>query len=156
MMWRTHLIIVGILSVQFILPLSCSDAYSTKHGVPDEITITEKDDNSKVKIALGGILTLKLEASLGTGNAWHVVRNDPDLLKLLGEPKVEPIVEDTKKDKKENKKEEIPLVGQPECLVFRFRAQNSGTNTLELHYFRIFEKKKVKPSKTFKITVLIR
>jgi len=151
MMWRTHLIIVGILSVQFILPLICSDAYSTKHGVPDEITITEKDDNSKVKIALGGILILKLEASLGTGNAWHVVRNDPDLLELLGEPETEPIAEDTKKDKKE----EIPLVGEPEYLVFRFRTQSSGTNTLELHYFRIFEKKKIKPSKTFKITVLI-
>ena len=146
-----NLIIAGILSAQFLLPLSYSDAYSTKHDVPDEITITEKDDNSKVKIALGGILTLKLEASLGTGNAWHVVRNNPDLLKLLGEPKTEPIAEDTKNDKKE----EIPLVGESEYLVFRFRAQNSGTNILELHYFRIFEKKKVKPSKTFKITVLI-
>jgi len=148
MMWSTHLIIVGILSVQFILPLICSDAYSTKHGVPDKITITEKDDNSKVKIALGGILTLKLEANLTTGYAWHVVRNDPDLLELLGEPEVESIPEDTKKEK-------IPLVGEPQYLVFRFRAQSSGTNTLELHYFRIFEKKKIKPSKTFKITVLL-
>ena len=145
-----NLIITGILSVQLILPLICSDTYSTKNGGPDEITITEKDNNSKVEIALGGILTLKLEASLGTGNAWHIVQNNPDLLELLGEPKVEPIVEDTKKDKKE----EIPLVGEPEHMVFSFKAQSRGTNILELHYFRLFEKEKVKPSKTFRITVL--
>ena len=130
----TCLIIVGILSM---------------YGMSDGVTITEKDDDSEVKIAVEGILTLKLEANLTTGYAWHVVRNDPDLLELLGEPKVEPIEEDTKK-------EETPLVGQPEYLVFRFEAQSSGTNVLELHYFRIFEKEKVKPSKTFKITVLIR
>lgn len=148
MMWHTHLIIVGILSVQFILPLSCSDASSPKSDVPDEITITEKDNESKIKITSGGILILKLKANLTTGYAWHIVRNNPNLLELLGEPDVEPIAEDTKKEK-------IPLVGQPQYLVFRFRAQSSGTNTLELHYFRIFEKKKIKPSKTFKITVLL-
>jgi predicted secreted protein len=147
-MWHTHLIIVGILSVQFILPLSCSDASSPKSDVPDEITITEKDNESKVKITSGGILILKLKANLTTGYAWHIVRNNPNLLELLGEPDVEPIAEDTKKEK-------IPLVGEPQYLVFRFRAQSSGTNTLELHYFRIFEKKKIKPSKTFKITVLL-
>lgn len=145
-----NLIIAGIVSAQLILPLSCSDTYSAKHSMLDKITITEKDNNSKVEIALGGILTLKLEASLGTGNAWHVVRNNPDLLELLGEPKIEPIVEDTKKDKKE----ETLLVGEPELMVFSFKAQSSGTNILELHYFRIFEKEKVKPSKTFRITVL--
>jgi len=144
MHWRVFLIIVGILSVQFILTLSCSAAHSTKQNKPDSLTITEKDENSKVKIELGRILTLKLEAIPGTGYAWHVVQNNPDLLKSLGKSMFEPIDDDTKKE----------MLGSKERQVFRFRAQSRGSNILELHYIRQWEKK-VKPLKKFSITVLI-
>ena len=136
----TYLIIFGILSIQ------------SMYGKPDKTIITEKDNDSFVGIAVGDILTLKLEANLGTGNAWHVVANDPDLLELLGEPKVEPIEEDAKKVKKE----EALLVGQSERMVFRFKAQRSGINILRMSYFRIHEKEEErKPSKIFKINVQI-
>jgi inhibitor of cysteine peptidase len=112
--------------------------------MPDSLIITDKDNGSEVKIAFRDILTLKLEAIPGTGYAWHVVQNNPDLMKPLGKSIFEPIVEDTKKE----------MLGSPKHQVFRFRAQGSGTNILELHYKRKWEKN-VKPQKKFSITVLI-
>lgn len=139
----TYLIIFGILSIQ------------SMYGKPDETILTEKDNDGFIGIAVGDILILKLETNLGTGYAWHVVGNDSDLLELSKEPKLEPIEEDTKKDEKAVKKEEIPLVGHPEYMVFRFKAQRSGINILRMSYFRTHEKEKRKPSKVFNINVEI-
>lgn len=130
------LMLIGILCIQAIF------------SIPDETIITEEDNDSFIGIATGDILILKLETNLGTGYAWHIVANDSFLLKLSGESKVEPMEEDAKK-------EEAPTVGQPERMVFRFKAQRSGTNILRMSYFRIHEKEKEKPLKIFKINVQI-
>lgn len=46
------------------------------------------------------------------------------------------------------------LMGGTEYVIFRFKALTSGTNVLELHYKRVWEKEK-EPLKTFMITVKI-
>jgi inhibitor of cysteine peptidase len=144
MFWRDYIIISEIISILFIFALVCPAAHSIMHDEPDNIIITEKNSGGKLQMAPGGILILKLEAIPGTGYAWQVVRNNPNLLKLLGESVFEPIVGDTKKE----------ILGAPEYQVFRFKAQRSGTNILELSYKREWEKE-VAPLKTFRITVQI-
>ena len=140
MLWRIHLIIVIMLS---ILP-SFTAGFAMMQTSPDDMTITEKDNKGQVQIALGAILKVKLAAIPGTGYAWHVVRNDPSLLKPMGESIFEPKLEDTGKK----------IVGAPEDQIFRFRAQSKGSNILSLEYVRKWEKKAA-PLKTFYVTVQI-
>lgn len=128
-----------------IFALASPAAYSAMQNAPDSITITEKDNGRTVKVALGGTLTLKLEAIPGTGYAWKVVRNDTGLLKPLGESIFEPTGGDSKKG---------PLVGTPENQILRFRAQGKGTDILELHYMREWRKEEA-PQKMFSIIVQI-
>ncbi len=143
-MMRTYLVIFGIIFILLTLTLRFSFSHSTNQSTPNGLTITGKDNNGKVQIALKGILTLKLGAIPGTGYSWQVVRNNPELLQWSGNSIFVPIVEDKIKE----------LLGAPEYQVFRFKAQGSGTNVLELHYIRKWEKK-VKPLKTFSITVIV-
>lgn len=144
MPWQAHTRITEITSILLIFVLGCTLAHSMTHNTPNSITITEKDNGGEVQVTPGCILILKLEAIPGTGYAWQMVRNAPELLKPLGESFFEPIVEDTGEEK----------LGAPENQVFRFMAQRSGTTSLELHYIREWEKE-VAPLKTFRITVQI-
>ena len=140
MFWRIRLNIVTMLSILV--------TFTAGFGMPqsslDSVTITEKDNMGEVQIELGGILTVKLESTPGTGYTWRLVRNDPGLLKQMGEPLPETRLVDPKKK----------IVGAPEDLVFRFRAQGKGSNILSLEYLREFEKKAA-PLKTFSVTVQI-
>ena len=140
MLWHISLTIVTMSSIL----LSLVTGFAMMQSSPDGMTITEKDNKGQVQIALGGILTVKLEASPGTGYAWHVVRNDPSLLKPMGESVFEPKLEDTGKK----------IIGAPEDQVFHFKAQSKGSNILSLEYVRKWEKKTA-PLKTFSVTVQI-
>jgi predicted secreted protein len=145
MAWSAHKIIAACFPVLLVMTLTRPAAYPMMQKLPDSIFITEKDNGGTVQVALGDTITLRLEAIPGTGYAWKVVRNEPGLLKLMGESFFEPIGRDAKKE---------PRVGAPENQVFRFTAQNRGTNTLELHYVRGWEEKK-EPLKTMRVTVII-
>jgi inhibitor of cysteine peptidase len=146
MSWQAQTRIAETILIFFVFALGCSAAHSTMQRALDKITITEKNNGGEVRIAPGCILILKLEAIPGAGYAWQVVRNNTDLLKLLGEYVFEPLGGDTKK--------EILGVGAPEYQVFRFETQRSGTNILELHYKREWEKE-ITPLKIFRITLQI-
>jgi len=64
------------------------------------------------------------------------------------------MIEDPKFEPKKQDTTDKPL-GAPEYHVFRYCAQNAGTEVLELGYMRGWEKNKP-PQKTFSITVSIR
>ena len=81
MLWRIGLTIIALFSVL----VNFTAGFGMAQNSPDSLTITEKDNKGYFQIALGGILTVKLEAIPGTGYAWHVVKNDPRLLKQIGE-----------------------------------------------------------------------
>jgi inhibitor of cysteine peptidase len=117
------------------LQTSCIAMPISKHVV----TVTEKDNDSTVTIAKGDTLVIRLEAQLGTGYGWQVVKNDTARLKSLGEPLVEP---------------GQGLAGGVEHQVFRFGVLKSGSGTVELHYMRPWEKD-VPPTKTYRITVQV-
>lgn len=140
MLWSIGLTIVALFS--FLI--NFTTGFGMAQSSPDSLTITERDNKGNFQIARGGILTVKLEANPGTGYAWHVVRNDPRLLKPIGESVFEPKLVDPRKK----------IVGAPEDQVFGFRAQGKGSNTLSLEYRRLWEKE-VAPLKTFSVTVQI-
>ncbi len=104
------------------------------------VTVTQKDDGTKIKLSRGDTLLVKLEMQAGTGFLWEVAKVDKDKLKQEGKHEVE------KPDKK--------VVGGKATQVYRFKAMATGASDLELHYKRPFEKDKP-PAKTFKVTVVI-
>jgi inhibitor of cysteine peptidase len=112
--------------------------------IPDEITVSAKENEGQVEVALGGVLIVKLVANPGTGYSWQIVKNDDALLKLMGESIFEPISEN--KEKK---------LGAPAYQTFRFSAKSTGTDLIEMHYIRNWEKNQ-KPLKKFSITVHVR
>lgn len=140
MLWRIGLTIIALFSVL----VNFTAGFGMAQNSPDSLTITEKDNKGYFQIALGGILTVKLEAIPGTGYAWHIVRNDPRLLKQIGESVFEPKLVDQRKE----------IMGAPEDQVFRFRAQGKESNILSLEYKRKWEKEAA-PLKTFSVTVQI-
>jgi predicted secreted protein len=102
------------------------------------VIVTAADQGHTVRIDRGGLLVVKLEAQLGTGFVWHIVRNDAHVLVPLGEPEIE------------RQGEGKP--GAVEVQVFRFRGEAAGTSALELAYAQPWQKE-AKPAKTFRITV---
>jgi predicted secreted protein len=102
------------------------------------IILTEKDNDTKVKLQRGETLVLKLKVQGGTGFSWQVGKSDEDKLKPLGKPAFE------KPDK--------VIPGGSVTQVFRFEAVAPGSVRLEMWYKRPFEKD-VKPAKAFAVTV---
>jgi len=140
-----------------------TDAKDDKNAKVVTLTITEKmfnDKAGKQKLTRGEILEIKLEAQPGTGFGWEIAKNDRTLLEPLGKPTLErPAKKKDDKDKadkdaadKADKDKGEP--GSIELQVFRFRAVAAGTNDLELHYKRPFEKDKA-PTKTYKLSIQI-
>jgi inhibitor of cysteine peptidase len=137
-----HLFHVKIQTyILFLLIFSCSGMFAAMQDIPDEITVGQAENNGQVEVALGGVLILKLEANPGTGYSWKMVKHGAGLLKSMGEPIFEPI-----SDEKEKR------IGAPAYQTFRFRAQSAGTELIEMHYTRIWEKE-AKPLKKFCVTV---
>jgi predicted secreted protein len=126
----------------FVTPVA-SASQPVRGGVCDSMIVSEEDSGNKVQMAPEGVLILKLTAIPGTGYAWHLVRNEPHLLKPCGGSFFEPM---------ENLSDKP--IGASAYQVFCFRTRNKGTALLELHYRREWEKKEV-PLKRFIITVQI-
>jgi inhibitor of cysteine peptidase len=102
------------------------------------VTVTEANNKGEVHILKGGFFTIRLKSQAGTGYQWEIVNYDKVQLASLGSP--------------ENESAGEPLVGGTQYQVFRFRAKNLGTSTLELQYQRAWEKE-IPAAKSYSITV---
>jgi inhibitor of cysteine peptidase len=107
------------------------------------VTITDKDKDTKVQLAKGDKLLVRLEANLTTGYSWDLATNDNDILKSAGKPEYE-----TPKDKK-------GIVGAGGTQVFTFTAKGAGELDVELQYKRPFDKD-TEPAKTFKFKAVVK
>src|SRR5213075_211904 len=107
--------------------------------VGKQVTLTDKDNNTKQKLSRGDTLVVHLETQPGTGFSWAVAGKAGERLPLLSGVLLE------NSDK---------LPGGKAVQVFTFRAASIGAGDLELHYRRPFEKDK-EPAKTFKVVVTI-
>ena len=110
------------------LPLGTCVEGVTANQVAKTVTVTEKENDGKIKVGKGDTLVLKLPQQGGTGFTWVLAKNDKDKLKQVG--------------KEETEKPAKPLPGGKVTRVFRFNATVAGTSELELHYKRPFEKDK--------------
>ena len=131
--------ICGILCTSFFLVSLTAGQAQDKEAKAQ--TITEKENGTKVKLAKGETLTIKLEGVPTAGYVWNIAKNNADQLAPQGKPEVTP----AKKG----------VIGGKAITTFRFKADAAGASDLELHYKRPFEKNK-EPAKTFKITVEIK
>lgn len=105
-------------------------------------TLTDKDSGTKIKIAKGTMVVLKLPATPTAGYSWAIVKNNPEQFTLQGKSEFTP-----------NKK---GVIGGNSTQIFRFKAEGAPNSfsELELVYRRPFEKGKP-PEKTFKLEVEI-
>ncbi len=142
---RARSIYIFLGAALFLAMVDCSMNNSqggqTVQGEIRNITVTEKDNGRQFELNKGDLLTLRLESNPSTGYSWHISGNDKKLMEPTGEPT-----------------SEVPegklIPGGMAYEIFHFKAFASGTNVLELHYKRIWEKGK-EPLKTFRITVKI-
>jgi inhibitor of cysteine peptidase len=107
-----------------------------------DVTITDKADKTRVKLAKGNLLIVKLPGNPTTGFQWVVAKSNKDELAPQG------------KSEYVANKQVPPVVGGGGTFVFKFKAEKAGTSPLELEYKRPFEKDKA-AAKTFKVDVVI-
>lgn len=111
---------------------------SGQAGADKEKVLTQKEDNTTVKIAKGTILAIKLEGLPSAGYTWQVAKTNADVLPFNGKVDIE--------------KPKVGVIGAKVMMTLRFTAKAAGMSEVELHYRRPFEKDK-KPEKTFKVKV---
>jgi predicted secreted protein len=102
---------------------------TTVAACQNQVTATKADNGREIKIAIGGLLTIKLEATMGTGASWKIVRNDSQKLEHLSDSTQESTEQEAAGTGEKK-------VGDPEYQVFQFKALNQGINLLELQYAR--------------------
>jgi inhibitor of cysteine peptidase len=103
------------------------------------VTVTERENNSDLRLQVGDELIVRLEANPGSGYSWSVVGEEGGVLNLAGEPTFE--------------KSGERRLGGVEQQVFTFRAQSAGMRMLRLEYRRPWEKQ-APAAKTFSIHVI--
>jgi inhibitor of cysteine peptidase len=130
-MWRCVGLSVTVLAVS--LGLARGDDEKT-------LTVTEKENGGKVKLAKGGLLTVKLAGNPTTGFRWFIAKNAKEELAPQGKGEYAPA--------------QKGLIGGGGTFTFQFRASRVGTSELELVYKRGFEKDKA-PAKTFKLKLQV-
>ncbi|MGB8509740.1 MAG: protease inhibitor I42 family protein [Pyrinomonadaceae bacterium] len=133
-------ILFGISAMFYVVAGGSAAAALSGAYAGDKVTVTEKEAGGKVCLSKGDVLAVRLEAQLGTGYGWQVVKYRSQQLELLGEPE-----------------QETPDKGAPGAIehqIFRFKAQSSGSTALELQYVRPWEKN-AKPLKTYRVEVVV-
>jgi predicted secreted protein len=121
--------------------VACGDGDGA--GYPDEVQLTDADDGSSVKLALGGELIVALASNITTGFSWSVGEATADALELQGEPRYVPPGSTT------------AVAGAAGTQVFTFEAKSAATARLVLEYRRPFEPGAA-PQQTFSVSVEIR
>jgi inhibitor of cysteine peptidase len=100
--------------------------------------LEESDNDTHLCLNPGDTLVIKLQSNVTTGYSWSITTPAETLQQL---------VSDSERAK------DAPL-GAGGFQTFRFTAKSAGDATLELKYFRPFEKDKP-AAKTYKITVSV-
>jgi inhibitor of cysteine peptidase len=134
---KTHTRLVTPIAVAILIGAIHLEAAMTLE--PKTVTVTEKENGSKIKVSKGDTLVLKLAEQPGTAFGWKIVKNNEDVLKPHGKPAVE-------------KSDEKPKPGGKVTKVWEFKVESAGTSDLEMHLVRPFDKDKP-PAKTFKLLV---
>lgn len=104
------------------------------------LNIIETDDGSEFRLQVGDELTVRLDATPGTGYSWEVSGNGEKVLSQVGES----VYEEAKP----------PVLGGVQKQVLHFCAKLPGVHRLTLEYRRPWEKTGT-TLKIFSITVIV-
>lgn len=104
------------------------------------LNITETDDGCEFRLHVGDELTVRLDATPGTGYSWEVSGNGGKVLSQVGEPVYEKVKQ--------------PILGGVQKQVFHFCAKLPGVHRLTLEYRRPWEKAGT-AMKSFSFTVIV-
>jgi predicted secreted protein len=115
----TGLVIIGLMPLQW---LAAQAAFSGG----DVTAVTKEDDGRTVVIVAGDVIQIELLGSPGTGFWWYFEQLDEEYLELLEE--------ETRKTISET------MLGAPMRGVWRLRARRPGETTVEMAYYRVWEK----------------
>jgi inhibitor of cysteine peptidase len=127
---------------------SCAAAVQAKAGEPvgprDKDTtvkqLTEADNGTTMKIAVGAKFDIALKGNATTGYQWKVAKIVGDAVVQKGEPDY--VVEKRRKR----------MVGVGGTFLFHFEVKKAGKTKVELGYARPWEKD-TPPVKTFVVTI---
>jgi inhibitor of cysteine peptidase len=103
-----------------------------------DVALTDADQGKAVKLAVGKIVSITLEANATTGYEWRVEKIEGEGIVPDGKPAYIP------------KKHAPGVVGVGGVAVFRFKAAKEGKPTIKLVYIRPWEKD-VPPVKVFQV-----
>lgn len=121
--------------------LTCKMEGSQVTKEPTCKVVTEKDNATKITIARGTVLVVKLPVNAGTAFAWPVSKNNEKVLEPLGKPTTETPQGGTKP-------------GSPTLIVTKFEAIAKGSSELKMLFKRPFEAEK-DARKTFSLSVTV-
>jgi predicted secreted protein len=129
----------GFLALS-LLALAEAEEHSAMQQ-PKYVTVTVKEKDKGVSLAVGDTLVVRLEAPQSEkGLLWHISKNDKDLLKPL--------------DKIPEDKVGKSRPGLVDLQVFYLKAEARGKVELQFEYKQPKDKDR-KPADTYKVTVQI-
>lgn len=104
----------------------------------DTLTITEESNGKTITVDINTTLCIQLPANASTGYLWQQAKEHYKILRPSG--------------KLSNRQDEIP--GGTEVTVFCYKALSTGSEQIELHYERPFDKGE-RPLKIFTIKIKV-
>jgi inhibitor of cysteine peptidase len=126
---------VIVLSTVLVLISGCSSS--------GDVELVASDAGRQVQVERGDVIVVTLESNPTTGYRWEAVLAGDGVLMQEDEAEYQ------------ESQQGQPVVGAGGQEVLRFRAQGSGTTTLQLVYHRPWEDD-VAPERTFAVQVTVR
>ncbi len=121
---------LGIISFLFItITCNVNSGHSNSQKVPMNDTLKIEGCQDKIKVEVGSIIEIRLEATPGTGSQW-LPKDSSQLLQLLD-------ADNLKFTKPETGQ---PPVGASVFQILHFKAMKKGEEVIRLEYKRTWEK----------------
>lgn len=122
-----RILMMGFLFIAFTCNVNNGKTNSQKVQMSDTLKIEGCQEN--IKMDIGSIVEIKLEAIPGTGSQW-LLKDSLQLLQQLGADRIQFSKPETGQ----------PPVGQKVYQILHFKAVNKGEEIIHLVYKRIWEK----------------
>jgi len=121
---------LGIISFLFItITCNVNSGHSNSKKIPMSDTLKIEGCQEKIKVEVGSIVEIKLEAIPATGYQW-LLKDSSQLLQLLDAESLNFTKPET----------EQPIVGLPVLQILHFKAMKKGEEVIRLEYKRTWEK----------------
>jgi len=132
-----HALVIGIFAL-ICLPCCLSPCGSSEEKI---VLVTQEDAGKTIEVAIGDVIQIELKGTPTTGFWWHFTSLDNTYLDLVNK--------DTRQISP-RQMEGAPIMG-----IWQVRAQQAGTTTIAMAYYRTWEGYE-KAQRWFRLTVQIR